>query len=91
MTEFPKDSVVILRSGQTLTIEEIQAVQKDTWEETIVGKNESGTDVRFNFHAVSEVQLPEGIKLKMPEIHYIDNFYVMVRCKCRGCSKSKPV
>lgn len=38
LTEFPKDSVVTLRSGQTLTIEEIQAVQKDTWEETMAGK-----------------------------------------------------
>lgn len=87
LTEFPKDSVVILRSGQTLTIEEIQAVQKDTWEETIVGKNESGTDVRFNFHAVSEMQLPEGIKLKMPEIHYVDNFYVMEDVNAEGVVK----
>lgn len=87
LTEFPKDSVVTLRSGQTLTIEEIQAVQKDTWEETIVGKNESGTDVRFNFHAVSEVQLPEGIKLKMPEIHYVDNFYVMEDVNAEGVVK----
>ena len=89
LTEFPKDSVVTLRSGQTLTIEEIQAVQKDIWEETIVGKNESGTDVRFNFHAVSEVQLPEGIKLKMPEIHYIDNFYVMEDVNAEGVVKVK--
>ena len=87
LTEFPKDSVVTLRSGQTLTIEEIQAVQKDTWEETMAGKNESGTDVRFNFHAVSEVQLPEGIKLKMPEIHYIDNFYVMEDVNAEGVVK----
>ena len=87
LSEFPKDSVVTLRSGQALTIEEIQAVQKDTWEEMIVGKNESGTDVRFNFHAVSEVQLPEGIKLKMPEIHYIDNFYVMEDVNAEGVVK----
>ena len=87
LSEFPKDSVVTLRSGQTLTTEEIQAVQKDTWEETIVGKNESGTDVRFNFHAVSEVQLPEGIKLKMPEIHYVDNFYVMEDVNAEGVVK----
>ena len=87
LTEFPKDSVVTLRSGQTLTIEEIQAVQKDIWEETMAGKNESGTDVRFNFHAVSEVQLPEGIKLKMPEIHYIDNFYVMEDVNAEGVVK----
>ena len=87
LTEFPKDSVVTLRSGQTLTIEEIQAVQKDTWEETMAGKNESGTDVRFNFHAVSEVQLPEGIKLKMPEIHYVDNFYVMEDVNAEGVVK----
>lgn len=87
LTEFPKDSAVTLRSGQTLTIEEIQAVQKDTWEETMAGKNESGTDVRFNFHAVSEVQLPEGIKLKMPEIHYIDNFYVMEDVNAEGVVK----
>ena len=87
LTEFPKDSVVTLRSGQTLTIEEIQSVQKDTWEETMAGKNESGTDVRFNFHAVSEVQLPEGIKLKMPEIHYVDNFYVMEDVNAEGVVK----
>ena len=87
LSEFPKDSVVTLRSGQALTIEEIQAVQKDTWEEMIVGKNESGTDVRFNFHAVSEVQLPEGIKLKMPEIHYVDNFYVMEDINAEGVVK----
>ena len=87
LSEFPKDSVVTLRSGQTLTTEEIQAVQKDTWEETIVGKNESGTDVRFNFHAVSEVQLPEGIKIKMPEIHYVDNFYVMEDVNAEGVVK----
>ena len=87
LPEFPKDSAVTLRSGQTLTIEEVQAVQKDTWEETMEGKNESGTDVRFNFHAVSEVQLPEGIKLKMPEIHYIDNFYVMEDVNAEGVVK----
>ena len=87
LSEFPKDSAVTLRSGQTLTIEEIQAVQKDTWEETMEGKNESGTDVRFNFHAVSEVQLPERIKLKMPEIHYIDNFYVMEDVNAEGVVK----
>ena len=87
LSEFPKDSAVTLRSGQTLTIEEIQAVQKDTWEETMEGKNESGTDVRFNFHAVSEVQLPEGIKLKMPEIHYVDNFYVMEDVNAEGVVK----
>ena len=87
LSEFPKDSVVTLRSGQTLTIKEIQAVQKDTWEETMAGKNESGTDVRFNFHAVSEVQLPERIKLKMPEIHYIDNFYVMEDVNAEGVVK----
>ena len=87
LSEFPKDSVVTLRSGQTLTIKEIQAVQKDTWEETMAGKNESGTDVRFNFHAVSEVQLPEGIKLKMPEIHYVDNFYVMEDVNAEGVVK----
>ena len=89
LTEFPKDSVVTLRSGQLLTIEEIQAVQKDTWEETMAGKNESGTNVRFNFHAVSEVQLPEGIKLKMPEIHYVDNFYVMEDVNAEGVVKVK--
>ena len=89
LSEFPKDSVVTLRSGQTLTIKEIQAVQKDTWEETMAGKNESGTDVRFNFHAVSEVQLPEGIKLKMPEIHYVDNFYVMEDVNAEGVVKVK--
>ena len=87
LTEFPKDSVVTLRSGQTLTIEGIQAVQKDTWEETMAGKNESGTDVLFNFHAVSEVQMPEGIKLKMPEIHYVDNFYVMEDVNAEGVVK----
>ena len=87
LSEFPKDSAVTLRSGQTLTIEEIQAVQKDIWEETMAGKNESGTDVRFNFHAVSEVQLPEGIKLKMPEIHYVDNFYVMEDVNAEGVVK----
>ena len=33
------------------------------------------------------VQLPEGIKLKMPEIHYIDNFYVMEDVNAEGVVK----
>lgn len=31
----------------------------------------------FNFYAVSMVELPDGIKLKMPESHYIDQYYVV--------------
>ncbi len=33
------------------------------------------------------MQLPEGIKLKMPEIHYIDNFYVMEDVNAEGVVK----
>ena len=65
LSEFPKDSAVTLRSGQTLTIEEIQGrYRKITWEETMEGKMNLESDVRFNFHAVSEVQLPERNKIK---------------------------
>ena len=46
LLEFRKDSVVTLRVDRHHTIEEKYiVVQKDTWEETMAGKNESGTDV----------------------------------------------
>ena len=61
------------------------AIFKDT--EKLCRTNRRIKDVRFNFHAVSEVQLPEGIKLKMPEIHYVDNFYVMEDVNAEGVVK----
>ena len=87
LMEFPKDTIVSLHSGQILTIEETQAVQEDNWAETLVGKNEAGDNVWFNYCAVSSVVLPDGITLRMPEIHYIDNYYLMEDMNAKGVVK----
>lgn len=87
LMEFPKDTIVSLHSGQTLTIEETQAVQEDNWAETLVGKNEAGDNVWFNYCAVDSVVLPDGITLRMPEIHYIDNYYLMEDMNAKGVVK----
>lgn len=87
LMEFPKDTIVSLHSGQTLMIEETQAVQEDNWAETLVGKNEAGDNVWFNYCAVDSVVLPDGITLRMPEIHYIDNYYLMEDMNAKGVVK----
>lgn len=87
LMEFPKDTIVSLHSGQTLIIEETQAVQEDNWAETLVGKNEAGDNVWFNYCAVDSVVLPDGITLRMPEIHYIDNYYLMEDMNAKGVVK----
>ena len=52
--------------------------------EGMVGKNEAGDEELFNFYAVSMVELPDGIKLKMPESHYIDQYYVVEDLQEKG-------
>lgn len=84
LVEFPENTVVTLQSGRVLVTEDKQVVQKDTWMEGMVGKNEAGDEELFNFYAVSMVELPDGIKLKMPESHYIDQYYVVEDLQEKG-------
>lgn len=89
LREFPQNTTVTLQNGSVLVTEETQAVQDDTWLEGMVGKNESGDEELFNFHAVRMVELPDGIKLKMPEIHYIDQYYVIEDLNVKGALNIK--
>ena len=87
LTELPQNAIISLNSGQILRTEKTQVVQEDNWAETLVGKNETGKEVWFNFCAVSSVVLPDGITLRMPEFHYIDNYYLMEDMNAKGVVK----
>lgn len=84
LSEFPPNTIVTLQSGERLTTEELQPVENDTWAEAMVGKSKSGNEIWFNFYAVSMVELPNGIKLKVPESHYIDQYYVIEDLQVKG-------
>lgn len=86
LTEFPERFCCNPAEWTDTYTEEIQAVQKDTWEETMAEKmNLERMSGLISMQSV--MQLPEGIKLKMPEIHYVDNFYVMEDVNAEGVVK----
>lgn len=84
LKEFPEDTIVTLQSGKVLTIQSSQDVEQDTWAEAMVGMDEAGNETWFHFYATSMVKLPDGIKLKMPDSHYIDQYYVIEDLQTRG-------
>lgn len=84
LKEFPQDTIVTLRSGKVLTMQSSQEVEQDTWAEAMVGVDDAGNETWFHFYATSMVELPDGIKLKMPDIHYIDQYYVIEDLQARG-------
>lgn len=77
-------ATVILADGTVIKITEQQTISKDTWEPTLTGQNLQGEEQKFSFFEIHKVREKNGIDLKMPENHYIDQYYVIEDLAVKG-------
>ena len=77
-------ATVILADGTVMKITEQQTISKDTWEPTLTGQNLQGEEQKFSFFEIHKVREKNGIDLKMPENHYIDQYYVIEDLAVKG-------
>ena len=80
-------ATVILADGTVMKITEQQTISKDTWEPTLTGQNLQGEEQKFSFFEIHKVREKNGIDLKMPENHYIDQYYVIEDLAAKGGMK----
>lgn len=77
LMDLPNQATVILADGTVMKIMEQQPISTDTWEPTLTGQNLQGEEQKFSFFEIHKVRENNGIDLKMPENHYIDQYYVI--------------
>lgn len=77
-------ATVILADGTVMKITEQQTISKDTWEPTLTGQNLQREEQKFSFFEIHKVREKNGIDLKMPENHYIDQYYVIEDLAVKG-------
>lgn len=77
LKELPADTDIVLYDGKELYTEKAQPIINDSWDYSMVGIDENGEEYRFNFYEIHSVATEKGLKLKMPELHYIDHYYVV--------------
>lgn len=77
LKELPAGTDIILYDGKELYTEKAQPIINDSWDYSMVGIDENGEEYRFNFYEIYSVATEKGLRLKMPELHYIDHYYVV--------------
>ena len=87
LMNIPDQATVILADGTVMKITEQQTISIDTWEPTLTGQNLQGEEQKFSFFEIHKVREKNGIDLKMPENHYIDQYYVIEDLAAKGGMK----
>ena len=87
LIDLPDQATVILADGTVMKIMEQQPISTDTWEPTLTGQNQQGEEQKFSFFEIHKVRENNGIDLKMPENHYIDQYYVIEDLAAKGGMK----
>lgn len=87
LMELPDQATVILAGGTVMKIMEQQPISTDTWEPALTGQNLHGEEQKFSFFEIHKVRENNGIDLKMPENHYIDQYYVIEDLAAKGGMK----
>ena len=87
LMNIPDQATVILADGTVMKIMEQQSISTDTWEPTLTGQNLHGEEQKFSFFEIHKVRENNGIDLKMPENHYIDQYYVIEDLAAKGGMK----
>lgn len=87
LIDLPDQATVILADGTVMKIMEQQPISTDTWEPTLTGQNLRGEEQKFSFFEIHKVRENNGIDLKMPENHYIDQYYVIEDLAAKGGMK----
>ena len=87
LMDIPEQATVILADGTVMKIMEQQPISTDTWEPTLTGQNLQGEEQKFSFFEIHKVRENNGIDLKMPENHYIDQYYVIEDLAAKGGMK----
>lgn len=87
LMNIPDQATVILADGTVMKIMEQQSISTDTWEPTLTGQNQQGEEQKFSFFEIHKVRENNGIDLKMPENHYIDQYYVIEDLAAKGGMK----
>lgn len=84
LKELPADTDIVLYDGKELYTEKAQPIINDSWDYSMVGIDENGEEYRFNFNEIYSVATEKGLRLKMPELHYIDHYYVVEDLQKQG-------
>lgn len=84
LKELPADTDIVLYDGKELYTEKAQPIINDSWDYSMVGIDENGEEYKFNFNEIYSVATEKGIRLKMPELHYIDHYYVVEDLQKQG-------
>lgn len=84
LKELPAGTDIILYDGKELYTEKAQPIINDSWDYSMVGIDENGEEYRFNFNEIHSVATEKGLRLKMPELHYIDHYYVVEDLQKQG-------
>lgn len=84
LKELPADTDIVLYDGKELYTEKTQPIINDSWGYSMVGIDENGEEYRFNFNEIYSVATEKGLRLKMPELHYIDHYYVVEDLQKQG-------
>lgn len=84
LKELPAGTDIILYDGKELYTEKAQPIINDSWDYSMTGIDEIGEEYRFNFYEIYSVATEKGLRLKMPELHYIDHYYVVEDLQKQG-------
>lgn len=84
LKELPADTDIVLYDGKELYTEKAQPIINDSWDYSMVGIDENREEYRFNFYEIHSVATEKGLRLKMPELHYIDHYYVVEDLQKQG-------
>lgn len=84
LKELPAGTDIVLYDGKELYTEKAQPIINDSWDYFMVGIDENGEEYRFNFNEIHSVATEKGLRLKMPELHYIDHYYVVEDLQKQG-------
>lgn len=84
LKELPADADIVLYDGKELYTEKAQPIINDSWDYSMIGIDENGEEYRFNFYEIHSVATEKGLRLKMPELHYIDHYYVVEDLQKQG-------
>ncbi len=84
LKELPADTDIVLYDGKELYTEKAQPIINDSWDYSMFGIDENGEEYQFNFNEIYSVATEKGLRLKMPELHYIDHYYVVEDLQKQG-------
>lgn len=84
LKELPADADIVLYDGKELYTEKAQPIINDSWDCSMTGIDENGEEYRFNFYEIHSVATEKGLRLKMPELHYIDHYHVVEDLQKQG-------